>query len=112
MLMVVIGGGCWWLLPVIAGGGCGWRRVAELRWCDADAGALFVKVNRLDGSAALFARITSFSGGTEWQRSSGEDWLPDTDIEKRLESEIKFDPDVWIVEVENPGGENPFEELT
>ena len=79
---------------------------------DADAGALFVKVNRLDGSAALFARITSFSGGTEWQRSSGEDWLPDTDIEERLESEIKFDPDVWIVEVENPGGENPFEELT
>jgi len=79
---------------------------------DADAGALFVKVNRLDGSAALFARITSFSGGTEWQRSSGEDWLPDTDIEKRLESEIKFDPDVWIVEVENPGGENPFEELS
>ena len=38
--------------------------------------------------------------------------LPDTDIEERLKSEIKFDPDVWIVEVENPGGENPFEELT
>ena len=60
---------------------------------DADAGALLVKVNRLDGSAALFARVTSFSGGTEWQRSSGEAWLPDADIEQRLESEIRFDPD-------------------
>jgi hypothetical protein len=79
---------------------------------DADAGALLVKVNRLDGSAALFARVTSFSGGTEWQRSSGADWLPDADIEQRLESEIRFDPDIWIVEVENPNGENPFEELS
>ena len=33
---------------------------------DADAGALFVKVSRLDGSAALFSRVTSFSGGVEW----------------------------------------------
>ena len=78
---------------------------------DADAGALFVKVSRLDGSAALHARVTSFSGGTEWQRSSGEEWLPDEDIEQRLESEIRFDPDIWIVEVENPAGENPFEDL-
>ncbi len=79
---------------------------------DADAGALLVKVSRLDGSAALFSRVTSFSGGTEWQRSSGEEWLPEAEIEKRLESEIRFDPDIWIVEIENPGGENPFEELS
>jgi hypothetical protein len=79
---------------------------------DADAGALLIKVSRLDGSAALFARVTSFSGGTEWQRSSGENWLPDAEIEQRLESEIRFDPDIWIVEVENPSGQNPFEELS
>jgi hypothetical protein len=78
---------------------------------DADAGALLVKINRLDGSATLFSRVTSFSGGTEWHRSSGEDWLPDADIEQRLESEISIDPDIWIIEVENPAGENPFEEL-
>jgi hypothetical protein len=78
---------------------------------DADAGALFVKVSRLDGSAALFARVTSFTGGTEWQRSSGDGWLPDAEVEKRLEKEISFDPDIWIVEVENPDGGNPFEEL-
>ena len=78
---------------------------------DVDAGALVVKVSRLDGSAALFSRVTSFTGGIEWQRSSGEDWLPDADIEQRLESEISFDPDIWIVEVEDPAGENPFEDL-
>ena len=98
---------------------------AEFRYCegklitamlrrrgDTNAGALLVKVSRLDGSAALFARVTSFSGGFEWQRSSGEDWLPDAEIEKRLEAEIRFDPDIWIVEVESSGGQNPFEELS
>ena len=79
---------------------------------DADAGVLFVKVNRLDGSAVLFTRVTSLEGDIEWRRTSSEEWLPDSDIEKRLETEIKFDPDIWIVEVENPDGENPFEELT
>tara|TARA_Y100000588_G_scaffold185119_1_gene199002 strand:+ start:1185 stop:1520 length:336 start_codon:yes stop_codon:yes gene_type:complete len=78
---------------------------------DADAGMLCVKVNRLDGSAALFALVTSFSGNTEWHCLSGEDWLPDADIEKRLEKEIGFDQDIWVIEVENPDGENPFEEL-
>ncbi|MHA1569359.1 MAG: DUF1491 family protein [Alphaproteobacteria bacterium] len=79
---------------------------------DADAGALFIKVSRLDGTAAVFSRAQSFDGGTEWRRSTGEDWISEEEVEKRLESEIRFDPDLWIVEVENPAGRNPFEDLT
>ncbi len=31
---------------------------------------------------------------------------PDADIEARLVREIRFDPDLWIVEVEDRGGRN------
>ena len=79
---------------------------------DKDAGALFIKVNRLDGCSALFSRVTSFSGKFEWKNTSAKNWLPDEEIEKRLKTEVSFDPDLWIVEVENPDGINPFEELT
>ncbi len=79
---------------------------------DADAGALFVKVSRLDGTAAIFSRAQSFDGGTEWRRSTGEDWISEEEAEKRLISEIRIDPDLWIVEVESPEGRNPFEDLT
>lgn len=79
---------------------------------DADAGALLVKVSRLDGTAALFSRTTSYDGRTEWRRSTGEVWVSEQTVETRLEREINIDPDIWIIEVENPNGQNPFEILT
>ncbi len=77
---------------------------------DADAGALLVKVCRLDGTSALFARSQSLSGGMEWRNSMGDGWAADADVEARLEKEIGYDPDIWIIEVEDPEGRNPFAE--
>ena len=79
---------------------------------DADAGALLVKVSRLDGTAAVFARTQSLEGELAWRRATGEGWIPEEEAEARLTREIDFDPDVWIVEVEDPEGRNPFAELT
>ena len=79
---------------------------------DADAGALLVKVSRLDGTAAVFARTLSLDGGLTWRRATGEGWIPEEEAEARLTREIDFDPDVWIVEVEDPEGRNPFATLT
>jgi hypothetical protein len=79
---------------------------------DPDAGALLVKVSRLDGTAAVFARSHSLDGALEWRRATGEGWIPDGDAEERLAKEINFDPDVWIVEVEDREGRNPFALLT
>ena len=79
---------------------------------DGDAGALLVKVSRLDGTAAVFARTQTLDGDLTWRRSTGEGWIADADAEERLSREIEFDPDVWIVEVEDPEGRNPFATLT
>ena len=79
---------------------------------DADAGALLVKVSRLDGTAALFARVQSYDGSAQWRCSTGDGWIAEQDVEARLEREINIDPDLWIVEVEDPDGNNPFENLT
>ena len=86
--------------------------VALRRRGDEDAGALLVKVSRLDGTAAVFARTPSLDGGLAWRRATGEGWIPDAEAEARLTREIDFDPDVWIVEVEDPKGRNPFADLT
>ena len=79
---------------------------------DADAGALLVKVSRLDGTAAVFARTQSLDGDLAWRRATGEGWIPEEEAEARLVREVDFDPDVWIVEVEDPEGRNPFATLT
>ena len=75
----------------------------------AEAGAIFIKVDRLDGTAALYgpAPQTAFEGrGIERQftRAHADETLPSSDVEQRLASQMRFDPDLWIVEVEDRAG--------
>jgi hypothetical protein len=79
----------------------------------AEAGAIFVKIDRLDGRAALYGpspqSVTATLGaGVErvFARVHKEEWIDSHSADRRLEREIEFDPDVWIVEVENRCGES------
>jgi hypothetical protein len=75
-----------------------------------EAGAIFVKLNRLDGTADLYgpAPQTAFDEAQPtdraFVRSFGNGAQPDAKVEERLAREIRFDPDVWIVEVEDRAG--------
>jgi len=82
------------------------RRGAE------EAGAVFVRVNRLDGTSDLFgpapqsefeaAEVTARAFSPCLPRQSA----PDAEVESYLARQIKFDPDVWIVEIEDLAGRN------
>jgi hypothetical protein len=88
------------------------RRGAE------EAGAIFIKLNRLDGSAELFgpAPQSSFDEAhptdRAFSRSFGEHPVPEAKIEERLLKEIRFDPDAWIVEVEDRSGRHFLDTVT
>jgi hypothetical protein len=75
----------------------------------AEAGAIFVKVDRLDGLAALYAPAPQSElaeRGVErlWSRAHKDEWIDPGEVEKRLTREMAFDPDLWIVEVEDRQG--------
>jgi hypothetical protein len=77
----------------------------------AEAGAIFVKVDRLDGSTAVFGpapqtELAERGIDRLWRRIHREDWIEPAEAEERLRKEISFDPDLWIVEVEDRGGRN------
>lgn len=83
------------------------RRGAE------EAGAIFIKLNRLDGTGTLYgpAPQAMFDEARSAERLfsvliGGETPAPEADLEARLVKELKFDPDVWIVEVEDRQGRN------
>ena len=87
------------------------RRGAE------DAGAIFIKLNRLDGTAELFAPAPQSAfdeakpATRAFTRPFGEQPAPEEKVEERLTREIRFDPDVWIVEVEDRAGRNFLETI-
>ena len=86
------------------------RRGAE------EAGAIFVKVDRRDGTAELFgpAPQSAFDDAHPSDRAFtrlGQEPVPEQKIEERLAREVRFDPDVWIVEVEDPAGRHFLDRL-
>jgi hypothetical protein len=82
------------------------RRGAE------EAGAIFVRICRLDGTSDLFGPAPqseldagqgpdrAFSASLATQPAS------DAAVDTYLARELKFDPDIWIVEVEDREGRN------
>jgi hypothetical protein len=82
------------------------RRGAE------EAGAVFVRVNRLDGTSDLFgpAPQSAFDAAEGMARafapSLKAQTAPDADVETYLARQIKFDPDIWVVEIEDRDGRN------
>ncbi|MGB6349301.1 MAG: DUF1491 family protein [Pseudolabrys sp.] len=76
-----------------------------------EAGAIFIKINRLDGTGLLYgpAPQTAFDEAQPADRMftaivGGAAPATDADIEARLGREIRFDPDLWIVEIEDRAG--------
>lgn len=75
----------------------------------AEAGAIFVKIDRLDGRVALFGPAPQTETGERgverlWSRLHRDEWIDPASAEERLRKEIGFDSDLWIVEVEDRAG--------
>jgi hypothetical protein len=73
----------------------------------AEAGAIFVALDRLDGSADLYGPAPpSFDG----EERGGRVFAPvlrgatPLDIEARMQRELKFDPDLWWIAIDDREG--------
>jgi len=82
------------------------RRGAE------EAGAIYVRISRLDGTSDLYgpapqSELPDERGADRaFTASLAKQPAPDEAVETYLAREIRFDPDVWIVEVEDAAGRN------
>jgi hypothetical protein len=72
----------------------------------AEAGAVFVKVDRLDGTANLYGpapqSLLDDGGGRLF--ASILEAAPAPDVDDRMSREIRFDPDLWWIEIEDRAG--------
>lgn len=71
---------------------------------DESAGTVFVKVNRLNGRVDVFSPARKGDGRKVWMHALGPDPVPETDADAYLARQAKFDPDIWVVEIEDREG--------
>jgi hypothetical protein len=73
----------------------------------AEAGAIFVKVDHLDGTASLYGPAPQAVFGESADQRLFAPVLTVTmplDVEDRMKREIRFDPDLWLVEIDDRQG--------
>jgi hypothetical protein len=75
----------------------------------SEAGAILVKIYRLDGDVALYGPAPQsvalpMDVDRMFVRLNRSEWIPAADAEKRLDREIAFDPDIWIIDLEDRAG--------
>ena len=67
------------------------------------AGAIILKVAKLDGTVLVLNQARMGDGGLVWARPLGEA-VPDARAQEWCDRQVKFDPDLWIVEIEDRDG--------
>ena len=65
-----------------------------------EAGALFLKLSRLDGTFTVLNQARRGDGELIWTKPLGDSANEET-VSKYLEKQIRFDPDLWILEIED-----------
>lgn len=75
---------------------------------DDSAGAVLIKLNTLDGNARSFHRTFDLmSGARKWELLSDG---PEEDVDRSIARQRSFDPDLWVIEVEDRQGRHLLDE--
>lgn len=85
-----------------------------VRHGDDKAGAIFVKVSTLDGRASLFgpapASLTAQSDSRRMAAHLDPNGSADAEVEAYLSRQSEFDPDIWVIEIEDRLGRSFIDE--
>lgn len=68
-----------------------------------EAGAVVLCVARLDGTVLVLNQARDARGELVWSRPLG-DWCDEARAKAWCDKQVKFDPDLWIVEIEDRQG--------
>jgi hypothetical protein len=97
-----------WVSMALRMGNAGGRYGAVLRRGDADAGGVLVVLRGRQGVSVL-AQTRTAEGAAGWIRGTGKEPVEQAVADAYVERQVKFDPDLWVLEFESPDLLPPFE---
>lgn len=68
-----------------------------------EAGAVIIKVAKMDGTVLVLNQTRNARGELVWGQPLGG-WSDEARAQTWCDKQVKFDPDLWIVEIEDPKG--------
>ena len=85
--------------------------VTVVRRGDDQAGALIIKVNQLALGCTILVPANTLDGGRKWRRATGENLVPENEADTYIENQLKMDPDIWVLEIEDRLGRHLVDDI-
>lgn len=76
---------------------------------DRDAGTILVKLNRLDLGCTVLAQTRTLDGELVWHKATGEELVKEEAADAYIARQVKRDPDLWVIEIEDRAGRPVFD---
>ena len=83
--------------------------IAIARKGNREAGAILLKLNRLDDGCEVLSQVRTAEGALVWFRASGEAPVTEAAADGLIHREMSFDPDLWVIEIEDPKRQYPMD---
>lgn len=77
---------------------------------DPSRGTVLVKVNRLDRTFTVLVQVRR-EEKLVWSRGSGPDPVDEPAADAYIARQLRYDPDLWVIEVEDRQGRHWFDGL-
>lgn len=80
-----------------------------LRKGEANGGSVLLKLNMFDAGCRLLSQIRDIDGRLNWMSVFREDVVDEAKADDYVARATQRDPDLWVIEVEDREGRNPFD---
>ena len=97
-----------WVNMALRMGNTDGRYGTVIRKGDPDAGGVLCVLRR-DKQVSVLSQVRTVEGELAWLRATGADPVDDATADSYIQRQIRFDPDLWVIEFEAPDMLPPFE---
>ena len=99
-----------WVKALIRRAEVGGASAMVVRRGDNSSGVVLVKLSTPDRRAKVLTSTRSGDGTLQGMAGTGLEPVADADAEAYVERQRKFDPDIWVVEIEDREGRHFLQE--
>ena len=76
---------------------------------DQSSGTVLLKLNQLEHGCRVLTQMRDLDGRLGWLSALGQEPVAEADADAYIARAASRDPDLWIVEIEDRAGRNPFD---
>jgi hypothetical protein len=82
---------------------------ALLRRGEPERGTVLLKLNEIEAGCRVLTQARDLDGQLGWLAALGGKLVPEAEADAYIARAIDRDPDLWVIEIEDRSGRNPFD---